>query len=63
MLICLLLQTMVTINQISRKLIVTKDKEESYPAEPTDYNNFLVISLGTGSAKGAENYTAKEAAG
>lgn len=53
-------KTMVTINQITRKMIV--DKQEIFPGGPTDYDKFLVISIGTGSAKGAATYTAKEAA-
>ncbi|KAL6856257.1 hypothetical protein ACP4OV_019059 [Aristida adscensionis] len=53
--------TMVTINQISRKMIV--NKEAFFPGGPTDYNKFLVISVGTGSAKNAAKYTAKDAAG
>ncbi|TVU37885.1 hypothetical protein EJB05_11228, partial [Eragrostis curvula] len=53
--------TMVTVNQISRKMIVSK--EEFFPMGPTDYDKFLVISIGTGTAKNAEMYTAKEAAG
>ncbi|TVU37886.1 hypothetical protein EJB05_11229, partial [Eragrostis curvula] len=53
--------TTVTINQISRKMIVSK--EEFFPGGPTDYDKFLVISIGTGSAKNAAIYTAKEAAG
>ncbi|OEL38835.1 Patatin-like protein 1 [Dichanthelium oligosanthes] len=53
--------TMLTINQITRKMIV--DKQDLFPGGPTDYNKFLVISIGTGSAKDAEMYTAQEAAG
>ncbi|PUZ72943.1 hypothetical protein GQ55_2G435900 [Panicum hallii var. hallii] len=53
--------TLLTINQITRKMIV--EKQELLPRGPTDYDRFLVISLGTGSAKGAAMYTAKEAAG
>jgi hypothetical protein len=52
---------MVTINQITRKMIV--DKQEIFPGGPTDYDKFLVISIGTGSAKDAAMYTAKDAAG
>lgn len=40
------------------------DKEELFfPAQPTDYGKFLVISVGTGTAKNAAMYTAKDAAG
>ncbi|WVZ66729.1 hypothetical protein U9M48_015913 [Paspalum notatum var. saurae] len=52
--------TMVAINQITRKMIV--DKQDLFPGGPTDYDKFLVISLGTGTAKDAEMYTAEEAA-
>lgn len=55
---------MVTINQITRKMIVDKQQQEIFPgAGPTDYDKFLVVSIGTGSAKGAAMYTAMEAAG
>ncbi|CAN6184758.1 unnamed protein product [Urochloa humidicola] len=53
--------TMVTINQITRKMIV--DKQNPFAGVgSTDYDKFLVISLGTGSAKDAAMYTAKDAA-
>ncbi|TVU37894.1 hypothetical protein EJB05_11237, partial [Eragrostis curvula] len=58
----LLSDTMVTINQISRNTIVSK--EEFVPAGgPMDYDKFLVISIGTGTTKDAEMYTAKEVDG
>ncbi|CAL5061591.1 unnamed protein product [Urochloa decumbens] len=53
--------TLLTINQITRKMIV--DKQDLFTGGPTDYDKFLVISLGTGSAKNAAMYTAKDAAG
>ncbi|CAN6199832.1 unnamed protein product [Urochloa humidicola] len=52
--------TLLTINQITRKMIV--DKQTLLVGGPTDYDKFLVISLGTGSAKDAAMYTAKDAA-
>ncbi|KAK3125720.1 hypothetical protein QOZ80_7BG0608860 [Eleusine coracana subsp. coracana] len=54
--------TMVTINQITRRAIVDNNKKEVLPGVPTDYGKFLVISIGTGTAKDAEMYTAKETA-
>ncbi|RCV14010.1 hypothetical protein SEVIR_2G403800v4 [Setaria viridis] len=53
--------TLLTINQITRKMIV--DKQDLFPGGPKDYDKFLVISIGTGSAKNAAVYTAKDAAG
>ncbi|KAK6130934.1 hypothetical protein DH2020_035326 [Rehmannia glutinosa] len=35
---------------------------EFFPIKPTDYGRFLVISLGTGSAKAEKKYSAKKAA-
>ncbi|GJN33114.1 hypothetical protein PR202_gb21680 [Eleusine coracana subsp. coracana] len=55
--------TMVTINQISRKMMVSKEEVYDPSSGPTCYDKFLVVSLGTGSAKNAAIYTAKEAAG
>ncbi|CAL5085656.1 unnamed protein product [Urochloa decumbens] len=53
--------TLLTINQITRKMIV--DKQYLFTGGPTDYDKFLVISIGTGSAMDAAMYTAKDAAG
>ncbi|CAN6206107.1 unnamed protein product [Urochloa humidicola] len=55
--------TLLTINQITRKMIVDKQHLFITGDGPTDYDKFLVISIGTGSAKNAAMYTAKDAAG
>jgi hypothetical protein len=45
-------------NQITREIVMGND--QFFPIKPTDYNKFLVISLGTGSNKIEEKYTAQE---
>ncbi|KAJ4801703.1 Patatin [Rhynchospora pubera] len=47
-------------SQVTREIVLGND--QFLPIQPTDYNKFLVISLGTGSNKTEENFTVKEAA-
>lgn len=41
---------------------ITSGSPDFFPIKPTDYSRFLVISLGTGSAKAEEKYDAYKAA-
>ncbi|KAK6130927.1 hypothetical protein DH2020_035329 [Rehmannia glutinosa] len=51
---------LVAISQVTKQIF---DKNpEFFPIKPTDYGRFLVISLGTGSAKAEKKYSAKKAA-
>ncbi|KAJ4761024.1 Patatin [Rhynchospora pubera] len=52
--------TLTAMSQVTREIVLGND--QFLPIQPTDYNKFLVISLGTGSNKTEENFTAKEAA-
>jgi hypothetical protein len=38
---------------------VIKENPDFFPMKPMDYRRFLVISLGTGSSKGEDRYTAE----
>lgn len=40
---------------------ITKENPDFYPIKPTGYDRFLVLSLGTGSAKNEHKYNAKKA--
>ena len=54
------LQALVAISQITKQ--VFSGNPDFFPIKPMDYGRFLVISLGTGSAKVGQKYTAKMAA-
>ncbi|KAL5558904.1 hypothetical protein UlMin_035115 [Ulmus minor] len=51
---------LVAINEVSKEIY--QGNPDFFPIRPTDYGRFLVISLGTGSAKTEETYNAEEAA-
>ncbi|KAL3753898.1 hypothetical protein ACJRO7_001182 [Eucalyptus globulus] len=52
--------TLVAISEVMKEII--KGSPDFFPIKPMDYGRFLVISLGTGSAKSEEQYDAHEAA-
>ncbi|KAJ3704977.1 hypothetical protein LUZ61_008682 [Rhynchospora tenuis] len=52
--------TLTAMSQITREIVLGND--QFFPINPTDYNKFLVISLGTGSNKSEEKFSAQEAA-
>ena len=54
------MQTMAAMSQVTKEIFM--EKQDFFPMKPTDYGKFLVISLGTGSSKQEEKYTAKDAA-
>lgn len=41
---------------------INRESPDFFPIKPTDYNRFLVLSLGTGNAKSEEKYDANEEA-
>lgn len=50
---------MVAINEVTQE--VFKGSPDFFPIKPTDYGRFLVLSLGTGSAKAEEKFNARKA--
>ena len=53
-------QTLVAISEVSKA--INREGPDSYRMNPTEYGRFLVLSLGTGTAKSEEKYDAEEAA-
>ncbi|GAV84790.1 LOW QUALITY PROTEIN: Patatin domain-containing protein, partial [Cephalotus follicularis] len=51
---------LVAMNEVTKE--VTRQSSDFFSIKPTDYDRFLVLSLGTGSAKTQEKYDANEAA-
>jgi hypothetical protein len=58
--VVLCLQTMLAMTAITKEIIL--ENSDFFPIKPIDYGRFLIISLGTGSSKQAEKYTAFECA-
>lgn len=54
------LQALVAISQVTNQ-IFSKNRD-FFPIKPMDYGQFLVISIGTGSSKSEQKYTAEKAA-
>ncbi|KAL2233627.1 patatin-like protein 2 [Sesamum indicum] len=52
--------TLVAINQVTKE--ITRGSSEIFPLKPKEDGRFLVLSLGTGSAKAEEKYDAEGAA-
>ncbi|KAL9359636.1 hypothetical protein Peur_047759 [Populus x canadensis] len=52
--------TLVAMGEVSKE--INRDSPDFFPAKPTDYGRFLVLSLGTGTAKTEEKYDANKAA-
>ncbi|KAJ8762409.1 hypothetical protein K2173_007569 [Erythroxylum novogranatense] len=52
--------TLVAIGEVTKEII--KGSSDFFPIKPMDYGRFLVISLGTGSPKAEEKYSAYKAA-
>ncbi|KAJ8628722.1 hypothetical protein MRB53_022045 [Persea americana] len=50
---------LVAINEVTQE--VFKGSPDFFPIKPTDYGRFLVLSLGTGSAKAEEKFNASKA--
>ncbi len=55
-----IIQALVALNQVTKQVI--EDNQDFFPIQPMDYRRFLVISLGTGSAKKEQLYDAEMAA-
>jgi hypothetical protein len=54
-------QTLVAISEVSKE-IINRDNPDFFPIKPMEYDRFLVLSLGTGTAKSEGKYDADEAA-
>jgi len=54
------MQTLVAVSEVTED--ISRRSPDFFPIKPMDYGRFLVISLGTGSPKSEEGYTAHEAA-
>lgn len=52
-------QALVALSEVIKQ--ITKENPDFYPIKPTGYDRFLVLSLGTGSAKNEHKYNAKKA--
>ncbi|XP_011017228.1 PREDICTED: patatin-like protein 2 [Populus euphratica] len=52
--------TLVAIGEVSKE--INRDSPDFFPMKPTDYGRYLVLSLGTGTAKTEEKYDANKAA-
>ncbi|KAL4196940.1 hypothetical protein AMTRI_Chr04g185620 [Amborella trichopoda] len=52
--------TLVAVGEVTREIF--RKNPDFFPIKPMDYGRFLVISLGTGSPKSTDNYSAKDAA-
>ncbi|KAF8765559.1 hypothetical protein HU200_008425 [Digitaria exilis] len=52
--------TMVAMSMLTKEVL--RHNPDFNPGKPSDYRNYLIISIGTGSAKMAEKYTAPECA-
>ena len=53
-------QTLVAMSEVSK--VINRDSPGFFPIKPTDCKQFLVLSLGTGTAKIEKKYDANEAA-
>lgn len=54
------MQTLAAMNVVTKEIF--KDNPDFFPVKPMDYGRFLVISLGTGSPKLEEKFSAKDSA-
>lgn len=52
-------QALLAISEVSKE--IHQGNPEFFPIKPTEFGKFLVLSLGTGSAKGQQKYSADEA--
>lgn len=52
--------TMVAMSMLTKEVL--RHNPDFNPGKPTEYRNYLIISIGTGSAKQAEKYTAPDCA-
>ncbi|XP_010525997.1 PREDICTED: patatin-like protein 2 [Tarenaya hassleriana] len=51
---------LVAIGEVTKE--ITRGSADFFPIKPNDYGRFLVLSLGTGTAKGEEKFNAQECA-
>ena len=55
-----MIQTLVAMNQVTKQMI--DESPDFFPIKPDDYSRFLIISIGTGTAKNEEKFNATMAA-
>ena len=51
---------MIAMSMLTKEVL--RRNPDFHPGKPTEYQNYLIISVGTGSAKLAEKYTAPQCA-
>lgn len=56
----ILLQALIAISEVTKE--ISRGYSDFGSIKPTDYDRFLVLSLGTGSSKSEQRYSAQEAA-
>ena len=56
---CVMMQTLVALNQVTKQVI--NEDPDFFPIKPMDYGRFLIISIGTGTAKNEQKFNAKMA--
>lgn len=54
------MQTLVAVREVTKEIF--RNNPDFFPIKPMDYGRLLVISLGTGSAKQEQKYSAEMAA-
>ncbi|XP_078157116.1 patatin-like protein 2 [Carex rostrata] len=52
--------TLLAVNHVTKEIVIQRG--DYFPVKPVDYGKFLIISLGTGSAKQEQKYKAEAAA-
>ena len=52
-----MIQTLVAMNEVTKQII--KQNSDLFPIKPLEYGRFLIISIGTGTAKNEEKFNAQ----
>ena len=55
-----MIQTLVAMNEVTKQIIM--QNPDFFPIKPMEYGRFLIISIGTGTAKNEEKFNAQMAA-
>jgi len=53
----MMMQTLVAMNEVTKQIM--KQNSDFFPMKPMEYSRFLIISIGTGTAKNEEKFNAK----
>ena len=56
----LMMQTLVAMNEVTKQII--KQNSDFFPIKPLEYSRFLIISIGTGTARNEEKFNGETAA-